>query len=83
MPLSNAEKQRRYRKRRAGGVTPTRDDIARVEARYGPLHPKAPLEEQAHRYRLWQAQALIRMWRNHELPPEMMREMNELADRNA
>jgi hypothetical protein len=33
-----------------------------VEAAHGPLPPEASIEEEAHRYRLYQAQALIRLW---------------------
>jgi hypothetical protein len=58
--LTNAEKQARYRARR-GGITPEPRDIEQVDRAQGPLPTGASLEQQAHRYRLYVAQALTRI----------------------
>jgi hypothetical protein len=46
--------------RASEGVAIEQCDIDQIEARYGPLPDNVTVEESAHRYRLWQAQALIR-----------------------
>ena len=60
MPLSNAEKQARHRARRPD-LKPAPCDIDTVDRQLGILRIGATCEEQAHRWRLYQAQALIRM----------------------
>ena len=77
MPLTNREKQARHRARRRG-ITPEQSDIDKVDAKYGRLPPHASVAQQADRYRLYQAQAVIRLWQNGELPPDQMREMGAL-----
>jgi hypothetical protein len=79
-PLTNAEKQARHRARRKG-IVPERPDIAAVEAEYGPLPPNASSEEQADRYRLYQAQALIRLYASDKLSPPLARALTEIAQR--
>jgi hypothetical protein len=44
-----------------GGITPEQCDIDRVDKQHGRLPRDATAEQQAERYRLYQAQALIRI----------------------
>jgi hypothetical protein len=77
MAFTNAEKQARHRARHRG-IVPEQADIEVVEAAYGRLLLGAPVEQQAERYRLYQAQALIRLWKNGQLPLDQMRAMDAL-----
>jgi hypothetical protein len=43
-------------------VEPTEDDVRAVDQQYGPLPEHADETVRARRYRLYQAQALIRMY---------------------
>jgi hypothetical protein len=78
MALSNAEKQARHRVARKG-IAPEQCDIDQVDAQYGALPRGASVEDQAKRWRDYQAQALIRLWQAGELPPDQMRRMDEIA----
>ena len=80
MALTPSQKQARHRARRRG-IVPEQCDIDKVEAKYGRLPHQAPLAEQAERYRLYQAQALIRLWENGQLPLDLMREMDALVQK--
>ena len=61
MAFSNAQKQARHRARRT--ITPEQQDIDEVDREYGPLPAASTLELQTHRWRLYVAQALVRMAR--------------------
>lgn len=80
MPLTNAEKQARHRQRRRG-IVPEQCDSEAVDAEYGPLRPDASIAEQAERYWLYQAQALIRLYANDLLSPPQARALTEIARR--
>jgi len=82
MPLSNAEKQARYRARRRG-IVPEERDIRLVDQQYGRLPENASDKRHAERYRLYQAQALIRLWKAGKLPLDQLRGFDELARRMA
>jgi hypothetical protein len=43
-------------------IKPEKQDIEAIERKYGPLLAAASEEQRAHRYRLWQAQALLRQF---------------------
>jgi hypothetical protein len=78
--MKGSEKQARYRVRHKG-IAPERCDIDAVEQKYGPLPKTATLEEQAERYRLCQAQTLIRKYENGELPVDLMHALDEMRSR--
>jgi hypothetical protein len=61
--LTNPQKQARHRARRRG-IIPEWCDIERVDAQRGRLYRDASVEQQAERYRLYQARALIRFSKN-------------------
>ena len=61
MAMSGAEKQRRYRIVHKG-IQPEPRDIERVEIEYGPLPKDATPDQRAHRWQLYQAAALIRLY---------------------
>jgi hypothetical protein len=82
MSLTNPEKQARHRARRRG-IIPERCDIDQVDAQHGRLPRGASVEQQAERYRLYQAQALIRLWESGQLPVDQMRSMDTLHQRKA
>jgi hypothetical protein len=62
MAMSGAEKQRRYRIAHKG-IQPEPRDIERVEIEYGPLPKDATPDQRSHRWQLYQAAALIRLYR--------------------
>jgi hypothetical protein len=78
MPLSNSEKQARHRARRRG-IVPEQCDIDKIDAQHGRLPRGASVEQQAERYCLYQAQALIRLWEDGQLPLDLIQKMDGLA----
>jgi len=57
---------------------PDKQDIERVEREEGPLPENASDEQLAHRYWLYQAAKLIRLYEHGKLPLALMREMDQI-----
>ena len=59
-------------------IKPDQQDIETVEREEGPLPENASDEQLAHRYHLYQATKLIRLYEHGKLPLALMRGMDKI-----